>query len=232
MVIFVSGQWKAGHRIGSLDFMVISSGPITVVDGNVYTASDDNYAKRGPAIADSLAIGVPTDLRVTTRPNGDPLYWPNLNRNQPQPVAMDYNDASVYIRRLYTWRPLCGNGVIDPGETFDEGQPWDGSELAANCGATCGDAVHQSGEGCDDANDIETDSCHRPSWQQLFAAMKSYVRTGQRVSQAMSRATMETTIFGMVAAPTVTGAVTALLEIMRPAMMPTVWKGMAAVTVL
>ena len=72
---------------------------------------------------------------------------------------MDFNDASVYIRRLYTWRPLCGNGVIDSGETFDEGQPWDSFELGANCGATCGDAVHQSGEGCDDANDIETDSC-------------------------------------------------------------------------
>ena len=33
------------------------------------------------------------------------------------------------------------------------------SQLEANCGATCGDAVHQSGEGCDDGNDIETDSC-------------------------------------------------------------------------
>ena len=42
-------------------------------------------------------------------------------------------------KRPYTWRPKCGDGVVDEGELFDHGQPLEDNEYAAQCGATCGD---------------------------------------------------------------------------------------------
>jgi cysteine-rich repeat protein len=70
-----------------------------------------------------------------------------------------YAANEVRLKRPYTWRPLCGDGAVDEGEMFDNGQPWGGREYAAQCGATCGDTVVQAGEDCDDGNDSNADQC-------------------------------------------------------------------------
>ena len=54
---------------------------------------------------------------------------------------------------------LCGNGVIDPGETCDPpGQPAgpNGNECRVDC-TMCGDSITQVGETCDDGNSLQ---CH------------------------------------------------------------------------
>ncbi len=70
-----------------------------------------------------------------------------------------YEGNEVRLKRPYTWRPKCGDGVVDEGELYDDGQPWQGSEYAASCGAVCGDGVVQNGEDCDDGNDRNDDAC-------------------------------------------------------------------------
>ena len=42
---------------------------------------------------------------------------------------------------------------------LDNGQPWEGGEYTAQCGATCGDSVVHEGEICDDGNDSNDDQC-------------------------------------------------------------------------
>lgn len=72
-----------------------------------------------------------------------------------------FADATVKLQRPFTWRPGCGNGVIEPGERFDDGQPFSErpNEYRASCGASCGDAQIQSGEACDDGNNVDDDAC-------------------------------------------------------------------------
>jgi cysteine-rich repeat protein len=70
-----------------------------------------------------------------------------------------FHQGTVSVQRPYTWRPNCGDGVVDEGELFDNGQPWEGGEYVASCGATCGDGVVQNGEACDDGNDSNDDAC-------------------------------------------------------------------------
>jgi cysteine-rich repeat protein len=66
----------------------------------------------------------------------------------------------VALERPVTWRPYCGNGVLDEGERFDSGQPFDPStEYHITCGATCGDGFVHEGEGCDDGNLAAGDGC-------------------------------------------------------------------------
>ena len=72
--------------------------------------------------------------------------------------AVTYTGGVVMMQRHYGWRPNCGNGVVDEGELFDNGQPWRG-EYTASCGATCGDGIVQGGEDCDDGNRDDGDAC-------------------------------------------------------------------------
>ncbi|MBM65837.1 MAG: hypothetical protein CMH55_06360 [Myxococcales bacterium] len=57
--------------------------------------------------------------------------------------------------------PLCGNGVIDEGETCDDGNDDDRDACPGTCQeAYCGDGFRQRGEErCDDGNDDNTDGC-------------------------------------------------------------------------
>ena len=70
-----------------------------------------------------------------------------------------YSSSQIRLKRPYTWRHNCGDGVVDEGELLDNGQPWQGGEYAAQCGATCGDGVVQNGEDCDDGNGSNDDAC-------------------------------------------------------------------------
>ncbi|MDE0882494.1 MAG: hypothetical protein OSB21_07870, partial [Myxococcota bacterium] len=73
--------------------------------------------------------------------------------------VVGYNVHQVSVSRPINWRKYCGNGQLDEGELFDNGQPAEITEYAFNCGATCGDGEVQSGEACDDGNRIDDDGC-------------------------------------------------------------------------
>ncbi len=55
----------------------------------------------------------------------------------------------------------CGNGVVDPAESCDDGNATSGDGCRADCAKIemCGDAIVDTGEGCDDANANASDGC-------------------------------------------------------------------------
>ncbi len=58
--------------------------------------------------------------------------------------------------------PLCGNGIVNPGEICDDGNLDESDDCTTAClPPTCGDGIAQValGEGCDDGNGIATDDC-------------------------------------------------------------------------
>ncbi len=57
--------------------------------------------------------------------------------------------------------PLCGNGVLDLGETCDDGNADESDACLSDCQpATCGDGFVRSGvEQCDDGNAVQNDGC-------------------------------------------------------------------------
>jgi cysteine-rich repeat protein len=57
--------------------------------------------------------------------------------------------------------PLCGNGVLDPGEACDDGNTVGGDGCSADClsDETCGNGIIDPGEQCDDGNTIACDGC-------------------------------------------------------------------------
>jgi len=81
----------------------------------------------------------------------------------------------------------CGNGVVDPGETCDDGNLKDGDgcssscqvelgyfcqqtgEQRSECSAICGDLILAQGEHCEDGNSAAGDGCYNcqvePHWQ-------------------------------------------------------------------
>jgi cysteine-rich repeat protein len=55
---------------------------------------------------------------------------------------------------------LCGNNVVEPNETCDDGNLVDGDGCDSNCTVTaCGNGVLTAGEACDDGNTSNTDAC-------------------------------------------------------------------------
>ncbi len=54
--------------------------------------------------------------------------------------------------------PYCGDGIVDSGEYCDDGNDINDDECRNDCTA-CGDGILQSGEECDDGNDIDDDEC-------------------------------------------------------------------------
>lgn len=56
---------------------------------------------------------------------------------------------------------FCGNGVLDPGETCDDGngQMGDGCNDVCQIDAVCGNGKKESGEACDDGGIVSGDGC-------------------------------------------------------------------------
>jgi cysteine-rich repeat protein len=60
---------------------------------------------------------------------------------------------------------VCGNGIIEDGETCDDGNVTSGDGCSATCTvetppvAVCGNGVKEAGEECDDGNLTNGDSC-------------------------------------------------------------------------
>lgn len=54
----------------------------------------------------------------------------------------------------------CGNGIVEGGETCDDGNALDGDGCDANCTPTgCGNGIVTAGESCDDGNTSGGDGC-------------------------------------------------------------------------
>jgi len=71
----------------------------------------------------------------------------------------DQSSGSAYVFRL---SPVCGNGILDPGEECDDGNNVDGDGCNAECLIEfCGDGITQAGLGeeCDDGNNVDGDGC-------------------------------------------------------------------------
>ncbi len=63
--------------------------------------------------------------------------------------------------------PQCGNGIIETGETCDDGNTVSGDGCSSQCqievpqqGPQCGNGVIESGETCDDGNTVNGDGCN------------------------------------------------------------------------
>ena len=57
---------------------------------------------------------------------------------------------------------ICGNGIIEAGETCDDGNLVNGDGCENNCtltGAICGNGIIEAGEACDDGNLVNGDGC-------------------------------------------------------------------------
>ncbi|HJQ84616.1 MAG TPA: proprotein convertase P-domain-containing protein, partial [Candidatus Binatia bacterium] len=55
---------------------------------------------------------------------------------------------------------VCGDGVLDAGESCDDGNGADGDGCDSNCTPTgCGNGVQSAGENCDDGNQADGDAC-------------------------------------------------------------------------
>ena len=94
-----------------------------------------------------------------------------VNAGNPAPVgsggsACESTDQRGVTRPFGTacdigaYESRCGDGIIDPGEQCDDGNPVDGDGCDTNCTFTgCGNGVVTAGEECDDANVAPGDCC-------------------------------------------------------------------------
>ena len=58
--------------------------------------------------------------------------------------------------------PICGNGILEPGESCDDGNTNAGDGCTSICtseAGSCGNAILEAGEGCDDGNGDYGDGC-------------------------------------------------------------------------
>jgi cysteine-rich repeat protein len=75
---------------------------------------------------------------------------------EPADVAEDRRDVVLDTRV-----PRCGDSILDPGESCDDGNNRDGDGCSAMCRyeARCGDGRRDMGEVCDDGNNRSGDGC-------------------------------------------------------------------------
>jgi cysteine-rich repeat protein len=85
---------------------------------------------------------------------------------------LSWGNSSVLSQGVSEWlsfshdglTPLCGDGIVDPPETCDDGNTSPGDGCDALCqieggGGVCGDGTVDAGEQCDDGNTVAGDGC-------------------------------------------------------------------------
>ena len=139
------GRLRDGFIIQSMAYMMNCRSPYFSADGR-WAASDQSV--------NTLGQGIDLRRHLTW---GEGFLQPVLQRNDAHHngggweavvtekllgqgsaedgVVVYYRQQDVRVRELRTWRPHCGNGRLDPGETTDEGQPWEGTGRDIHCGA-------------------------------------------------------------------------------------------------
>jgi len=61
--------------------------------------------------------------------------------------------------------PVCGNGIVEPGEECDDGNTNNDDSCRNDCtkcpppAPVCGNGIVESGEECDDGNQVDNDGC-------------------------------------------------------------------------
>jgi len=71
-------------------------------------------------------------------------------------------------------QPVCGNGIVDPGEQCDDGNRIDGDGCEADCTAPfCGNGIVDPDEQCDDGNHIDRDGCSRKCTSAVLDYLKA-----------------------------------------------------------
>jgi len=76
-------------------------------------------------------------------------------------VSGYFGDRGDYQLNFTECHPVCGNGVVEDGETCDDGNNDDTDDCPGTCvAASCGDGFVWAGhEDCDDGNSANTDDC-------------------------------------------------------------------------
>jgi cysteine-rich repeat protein len=71
------------------------------------------------------------------------------------------NKKSIKISKNLTTTSICGNGIIESGESCDDGNMVNGDGCSNTCSveAFCGNGIVESGETCDDGNTVNGDGC-------------------------------------------------------------------------
>jgi cysteine-rich repeat protein len=83
---------------------------------------------------------------------GVPTCEPSDQRGVARPIGTICDIGAV--------ETSCGDGVLDPSETCDDGNAIDGDGCQRNCTSPgCGNGIVESGEACDDGNLANGDCC-------------------------------------------------------------------------
>ncbi len=115
----------------------------------------------------ATATSTPTRT-ATNSPTSTPTVTPTKT-----PTEVPTKTPTSSPTSTATSPPLCGNGVINPGETCDppgSPQPPNGNLCRTDC-TYCGDGIVQDGETCDDGNAVNcsnTDICRNDCTRCLF----------------------------------------------------------------
>jgi cysteine-rich repeat protein len=76
--------------------------------------------------------------------------------------------------------PICGNQIVETGETCDDGNTVDGDGCSATCQtevAICGNGVMEGAEQCDDGNTVDGDGCSATCQNEVAACGNGTVET-------------------------------------------------------
>ncbi|UCF34440.1 MAG: DUF4215 domain-containing protein [Phycisphaerales bacterium] len=97
----------------------------------------------------SFDVAIPTGVGMTTVEAVSPA-------DQSNPDSLTWTLGAMLIPY-----PICGDGILDPGEECDDGNNEDGDGCSATCELEgyCGDGILDPGEECDDGNNEDGDGC-------------------------------------------------------------------------
>jgi len=86
-----------------------------------------------------------------------------------------------------TPRFLCGNNIIEPGETCEDGNTASGDGCDANCRTEliCGNSIREPGEECDDGNTDDGDGCSSSCLGEVRNAILSFVPVSATASHTI-----------------------------------------------
>ncbi len=134
--------------------------------GNVPRIEDDTRTTTEEAVPwDSESDG--PDSERDTGMTSDPAATDSVTPTVPIPDTGDIwtDTGEVILKDTDTDNSLCGNGVLDPGEECEDGNPDlddlcdDNCRLEPEYLTRCGDGAVDLEEHCDDGNQISGDGC-------------------------------------------------------------------------
>lgn len=144
------------------------SDSINANTSSTQTISSDNGiairqgAENTGTIIDSVAWGTAQNIYVETSPFPQN---PGTNEILERINNQDSNNNPIDFRILANVvSPICGNLIIEPPETCDDGNQASGDGCDALCHlesspSVCGNTIIENGEQCDDGNTISGDGC-------------------------------------------------------------------------